>query len=195
MPNNIMSNEKLLEFLQSDNPQKIESGLLKSEVRKAYLFALAKHNGQVRANGEPYINHPITVLKFVMEYNQDRNVMQAALLHDVLEDTKTKTLELRKNFGQKTTALVQELTLPRLLKRKNKALYLSKKVLTMSDNALLLKLCDRYANVLTLDNFNEYHASKVDFETREIMYSLLENRKLNEAQEELVEKIYIALEK
>ncbi len=175
--------------------EKLGSGLLKTSVNKAFVFALAKHNGQYRITGEPFIFHPIHVFKYAMEYTDDLPVLQAALLHDTLEDTQTSTNELNQNFGVETTSLVKELTLPKGLKRTAKAKYIAKKVITVSNGALLLKLCDRLDNVCSLNSLTEYHADLIKNDTYLMLDSLLENRDITPAQEDLIERIYISLEK
>lgn len=85
-------------------------------VIRAYYFALAAHAavGQVRKyTGEPYINHPVAVLSRLLAYCGDKvteNMMQAALLHDVVEDTGVNGEVIRHHFGRSVWIVVMELT-------------------------------------------------------------------------------------
>ena len=68
---------------------------------KVISFAINKHKGQKRANGVPYIVHPLRVAELVKTHKKSSEIdvlVAAALLHDVLEDTYTSYLELIENF-------------------------------------------------------------------------------------------------
>ena len=56
---------------------------------RAYQYAREQHAGQVREAGQPYITHPLEVARIIGEYVSDTDVVVAALLHDVVEDTTT----------------------------------------------------------------------------------------------------------
>ena len=70
----------------------------KEEIRKAYLFAEVKHRGQFRKSGEPYIVHPLNVGIILTSIYADSETIEAALLHDVLEDTDCTTDEMEKRL-------------------------------------------------------------------------------------------------
>eukprot|EP01133_Synstelium_polycarpum_P007625 gene7625-8919_t len=78
------------------------------------LFAAQKHRDQRRkdAHGTPYINHPIGVACNIVNIGgvTDRHVLQAALLHDTIEDTDCTENELRVNFGDEVTDIVLDVT-------------------------------------------------------------------------------------
>ncbi len=78
----------------------------------AYRFATKAHGNQLRKyTGEPYIHHPIEVAKLVASVTNDCQMIAAAFLHDVLEDTDLTFDELRDvGFGFPIAALVLELT-------------------------------------------------------------------------------------
>jgi (p)ppGpp synthase/HD superfamily hydrolase len=75
-------------------------------------FAEEKHGAQMRDEGSPYIIHPIRVAIVLMQEigSHDINVIQAALLHDTLEDTQTTHEELEQLFGKRVVDLVEALT-------------------------------------------------------------------------------------
>src|ERR671915_1493383 len=56
-------------------------------VGEAYRFAVEAHEGQKRASGEPYVTHPLAVAQVLAELGMDPAAIQAALLHDIPEDT------------------------------------------------------------------------------------------------------------
>lgn len=83
---------------------------MNTSISFAFGFAAAAHIGQTRRyTGEPYINHPREVL-WLLPRNADINMQQAALLHDVIEDTPVTAEQLAAHFTAATTKLVVELT-------------------------------------------------------------------------------------
>ena len=60
------------------------------ELEKAFEFAKKLHAGQYRVSEEPYIIHPIEVVKILIGLRADKNTLIAGFLHDILEDTDTK---------------------------------------------------------------------------------------------------------
>lgn len=184
------TNKQLKKILKSGDMRQIHFGLQNSQCDGAYLFALVKHEGQYRLNGEPYIVHPLHVLTNAMQFSCDKDIMQASLLHDVVEDTNTSVKEIEYLFGEKTASLVSELTLPKTVKHAEKGDFLAGKVLILSDEALLIKLCDRLDNVKTLFSLPEAHADRVKNDTYKILHSLEENRHLDNSQKAIVDQIY-----
>lgn len=86
----------------------------------AYLFAEARHQGQVRKyTAEPYINHPLEVAEYLVQHafehglpdGIDLSVMKdVALLHDTVEDTETSFLDISREFGEEVCEHVFWLT-------------------------------------------------------------------------------------
>ena len=79
-------------------------------IHSAFLFASKAHEGQKRASGEPYIIHPVAVAETLCSYNADPTTIIAALLHDVIEDTKYSYEDIKENFGEQVANLVEGLT-------------------------------------------------------------------------------------
>ena len=153
---------------------------------KALEFARKKHKGQMRKNNTPveYITHPINVANLVKKYaNNKENIddlVSSAYLHDTLEDTNTTYKELICNFGNLISNLVKELTNNDVLKKEmGKTKYLSMKMTSMSDDALIIKLCDRLDNVSSLYDTNKAFIDKYLRETISILNYIIDNRSLN----------------
>ena len=92
---------------------RIEAVAGRSEpVRRALEMAREAHAGQVRngSGGMPYIEHPIAVAELLSERNFGDEVLAAALLHDVVEDSAISIAEVRERFGGKVADLVEALT-------------------------------------------------------------------------------------
>jgi len=140
-----------LEIIDSrlDTQQRIEelaAGLRPPDgdlLRRAYRFARDAHMGQRRRHGPPYIEHPVAVAWLALERFgvRDGEVLAAALLHDVLEDTDATDL---REFPIRTVDLVGLLTDPEFERRDGGDRYAR---LWSDRDATVLKACDRLANL------------------------------------------------
>lgn len=153
---------------------------------KALEFAREKHKGQIRKNNTPveYITHPINVANLVKKYANNAvnidDLVSSAYLHDTLEDTNTTYEELICNFGNIISNLVKELTNNDVLKKEmGKTKYLSMKMANMSEDALIIKLCDRLDNVSSLYDTNKAFIDKYLRETISILNYIINSRNLN----------------
>ena len=80
-------------------------------VQRALAFAtLAHHNQKRKYSGQPYIVHPIEVSEIVRSVEHDDEMLAAALLHDVVEDTEVTIETIRSEFGEDVADLVDDLT-------------------------------------------------------------------------------------
>ncbi len=115
------------------------------------------HDGQRRDSGEPYFVHPLQVSQVLIEMNMDADVISAALLHDVLEDTRMNRVDLRREFGKEVESLVNGVTKISVVKAKNKSVQESdtirKMLLAMIKDirVILIKLADKLHNMRTLE--------------------------------------------
>jgi len=145
-------------------------------VVKAINFAFEKHRGQERRGNElPYAIHPVIVSQLIAKYKSGSSKLDelqcAGLLHDVLEDTDTSVFEIEREFGSLVASITQELTSdPVMVKKIGKNEYLKQKMVSMSKYAFVLKLLDRYSNIL--DSPGESYVKK----TINMMDFLLKNR-------------------
>lgn len=126
---------------------------LTDKIRRALRVAAIQHDKQYRKdNLTPLIIHPFEVALIVSEYTDDEDVMSAALLHDLLEDTSGYFYEkLEEEFGEKVANIVQSLTdepLPDLDWNQKHQKYLEN-LKNTSDEAILVCLADKYSNVST----------------------------------------------
>ena len=80
-------------------------------VQRAIWFATQAHAGQTRKyTGEPYVNHPVEVMQLVSTVTDDPEILAAAVLHDVVEDTPATIMNIRIGFSPRVAELVNDLT-------------------------------------------------------------------------------------
>ena len=117
----------------------------------ALAFAALKHSAQRRkdAAATPYINHPIAVAELLARVGRisDLAALQAAVLHDTLEDTETTVQELDAHFGQEVSALVQEVTDDKSLPKEERKRLQVEHAPRLSARARQIKLADKICNV------------------------------------------------
>lgn len=124
---------------------------------EAASFAAEKHKNQRRKGKQqfPYINHPLRVAHLLTSIGgvDDPVAIQAAMLHDTVEDTDTTFKELEQLFGSEVKSVVAELTddkdLPKLKRKELQILHSSHK----STRAKLVSLCDKIQNLESIVNF------------------------------------------
>lgn len=152
-------------------------------VKKAYEFASKAHQGQVRASGEPYINHLIETALLSCQLKLDIPSVVASILHDTLEDCVVTKEELAKEFGQEVADIIDGVTkLTRVefasdSKEEKQAESFRKMLLAMAKDirVVLVKLCDRLHNMRTLHFLSEEKQRRIANETKDI-YAPLANR-------------------
>ena len=117
---------------------------------KAILFAIGKHEGQIRKDAErsPYITHPLLVAQALLEIGdvQDPPTLIAAILHDTLEDTKTTEVEIREAFGEEILQIVLEVTDDKSLEKMARKRLQVVHAPSISDKAKVIKLSDKLVN-------------------------------------------------
>ena len=120
-------------------------------LRRAAGFAAWKHDGQMR-KGEgdiPYIHHPIEVASILAEVGAiaDLDVLQAALLHDTIEDTCTNEAELVTHFGSRVCNIVLEVSDDKSLEKHERKARQIEHAPHLSDEAKALKFADKISNI------------------------------------------------
>jgi GTP pyrophosphokinase/guanosine-3',5'-bis(diphosphate) 3'-pyrophosphohydrolase len=118
----------------------------REEVHRAYKVAERAHLGQLRDEGTPYIVHPVRVAVSLVEELQiyRPQLVCAALLHDVIEDSNTSRKDIESGFGEEVAEIVWLLT-----KFEDTSLsdYLSAIEAAAETGAPIVKLCDRLDNL------------------------------------------------
>jgi guanosine-3',5'-bis(diphosphate) 3'-pyrophosphohydrolase len=123
---------------------------------RVYELADAAHQGQRRASGESYIEHPLAVAGVLAELEMDRETIAAALLHDVVEDTSVTSEEVAAQFGDEIAQLVDGVTkltrIPYQSKEDAQVENLRKMFMAMAKDirVIIIKLADRLHNMRTL---------------------------------------------
>nr|WP_297783486.1 RelA/SpoT family protein [uncultured Allomuricauda sp.] len=144
----------------------------KKLIRSAFDVAVDAHKDQRRKSGEAYIFHPIAVAKIVAsEIGLDAVSIASALLHDVVEDTAYTLDDIERMFGETVARIVDGLTKIAHLKKdkdiSQQAENFRKMLLTLHDDVrvIIIKIADRYHNMLTMDSMPEHKQVKIASET------------------------------
>ncbi|MEP0733452.1 MAG: HD domain-containing protein, partial [Nonlabens ulvanivorans] len=144
----------------------------KKLIRKAFDIAVEAHAPQRRKSGEAYIFHPIAVAKIVAkQIGLDATAIAAALLHDVVEDTKYTLSDIEQLFGETIARIVDGLTKIAHLKKdadiSQQAENFRKMLLTLNDDirVIIIKIADRLHNMQTMDSMPDYKQVKIASET------------------------------
>jgi guanosine-3',5'-bis(diphosphate) 3'-pyrophosphohydrolase len=144
----------------------------KKLIRSAFDVAVDAHKHQRRKSGEAYIFHPIAVAKIVAsEIGLDATSIAAALLHDVIEDTKYTFTDIEQLFGETVARIVQGLTkiskMPYEGDVSLQAENFRKMLLTLNEDirVIIIKIADRLHNMQTMDAMPVYKQEKIASET------------------------------
>jgi GTP pyrophosphokinase len=186
-----MSDEQvqtLIQNIQSYNP---DADI--AQVEKAITFAKTHHEGQTRKNGDPYYTHPLQVAILLSEIKLDDASIMTAILHDTVEDTDATLDDIKKNFGENVSSLVDGVTKLTQIESKTvegkQAENFRKLVLAMSEDirVLLVKLADRLHNMQTLHHFSDRidKQRRIARETIEIYAPLAERIGMHKFKEQL----------
>lgn len=151
-----------------------------ASVVKAIGYAKKAHENQIRASGEPYINHPVAVAIILAEMKMDIASIITAILHDTVEDTPVTLEDLQKEFGQEISKLVDGVT--KLTKIEYQPDYtrqaenFRKLFVALSEDirVLLVKLADRTHNMRTINHLQPDKQRRIALETMEIYAPLAE---------------------
>ena len=134
-------------------------------VQRAIHFALERHEGQFRLDGEPHACHLLRVAAAAAHYATEhcpsdlRELVQSGLLHDTVEDTNTTVEEVTELFGE--TVARNVLALSHIEEEEADEVYLSR-VANGGRNAVLTKRFDRLDNIKALANApTEFRAMKL----------------------------------
>lgn len=164
----------------------------RSLIERAFYRAEKAHEGQMRKSGEPFFTHCIAVASILADMRLDAEAIAAALLHDIVEDTHVTLDDLRSEFGEEISRLVDGVTkltnLPieqvgqnadtnRNTSTGREMEYFRKMLLTMNDDirVVIIKLSDRLHNMRTLGYMKAHRQKEIAQETMDY-FAPLANR-------------------
>jgi GTP pyrophosphokinase len=151
-----------------------------ADLDRAFDLAVEAHAGQPRATGEPYVTHPIASAQILAELGIDPVAVEAALLHDVPEDTDYSLTDIEERFGGEVAHLVDGVTkLSRFSTHSHEqqqAENIRKMLLAMAEDirVVLIKLADRLHNMRTLYGLPSVKQQRIAHQTMEIYAPLAE---------------------
>lgn len=152
------------------------------QVLRAFEFAFKAHDGQVRKSGEPYIAHPVEVLRILVRQRMDQDTLIAGLLHDTVEDCEGVELsDIVSGFGEHVAVIVDGVTKIGGLKfastEHRQSVNYRKMLLSMSRDirVIFVKFADRLHNMRTIESLPPHKAERIARETLEV-YAPLAHR-------------------
>ena len=159
------------------------------KIEKAINFCIVSHEGQVRKSGEPYAVHPLLVATITAYFSNDEAMVTAALLHDVVEDTACTLEEIEEGYGIDVSKIVDGLTKIVEIreheltsstsheKLMSSALSFRKMLIASIEDVrvLVIKLCDRLHNMLTLSALKKEKQIRIAEETL-VVYAPIAHR-------------------
>lgn len=149
---------------------------MRNQFEDAIKFAVLAHKDQKRKyTNEPYIVHPVAVAKLVYPVTSDIDVLSAAVLHDVIEDTDIGYRPIRKAFGARTANLVAELTNTTPLSAGNRALRKElecQRLAGVSAEAQTIKLADLIDNASSIVTYDKEFAKTYMKEMSDLVKAL-----------------------
>jgi GTP diphosphokinase / guanosine-3',5'-bis(diphosphate) 3'-diphosphatase len=164
-----MTIAELIERVQRYDPSADAEWLM-----RVYELAGAAHQGQRRASGESYIEHPLAVAGILADLEVDHQTIAAALLHDVVEDTSITSEQVSAQFGDEVARLVDGVTkltrIPYQSKEDAQVENLRKMFLAMAKDirVIIIKLADRLHNMRTLGSLPPAKQQAIARETLDI---------------------------
>lgn len=182
----LKSIEDLVEKVVSYDPQ--APALI---IERAFLFSEKAHQGQIRRSGEPYIFHPLAVAGILADLKLDFETVITGLLHDTVEDTSVTLDDIKKEFGESVSSLVDGVTKISKLNFKTSTQQqgenIRKMIVAMGKDVrvVLVKLADRLHNMRTLNHMSYEKQAKIAAETLEIYAPLASRLGLSSVKVEL----------
>lgn len=159
---------KLIKKIKSYNPTTDEQ-----TIRKAFEFAKKAHEGQKRLNGDDYIIHCLRTAGILTELKLSDTIIIAGLLHDVPEDTKYTTEEVKKQFGLEIATLVSGISKLSNIKYRGTEKYIDNirnmfMAMAADIRVILIKCADRIHNLETLEFLPQEKRARIAHESLEI---------------------------
>lgn len=169
------------------------------EIERAFRFAEEHHAGQTRLSGEAFVEHPLAVARILADLGLDTTTLQAALLHDTVEDTDVSLGNLEEEFGHEVARIVDGLTKLESIafrsREEEQAENIRKMIVAMAGDirVLLIKLADRLHNMRTLAPLPPEKQRRMATETMEIYAPLAHRLGVQQVKWELEDLSFKAL--
>lgn len=197
----------LLAFIREQLP-----GVNTELIEEAYAYAVQAHDVQLRKSGEPYILHPIATARILAEMLIDSEIIAAALLHDIIEDTGATKEQIEAKFGLRIATLVDSVTklgqTASLLAQPDdgpgrheremaaQAANLRKMVMAMVEDigVVMIKLADRLHNMRSAPLPNPERQRRKAQETMEVYAPLANRLGMRQIKSELEDLAFMYLE-
>ena len=171
-------------------------------IKKAIAIATKAHEGQLRKTGEPYIIHPLAVMKLLQEWNMDEDSIIAGILHDTVEDTNLTLKEIEDEFGKDVAFLVNGVT--KLGKARSGMKNLDEYLPETGNNllklliatgqdvrVLIIKLADRLHNLRTLGALPPEKQKKIARESLDVFAPLADRLQMGRVRVEIEETSFM----
>jgi guanosine-3',5'-bis(diphosphate) 3'-pyrophosphohydrolase len=169
-------------------------------LRKAFDFAAARHLGQRRVSGEPFMVHPLMVTLQLADMHMDLVCLETGLLHDVVEDTTATLAEVKKEFGDDVARVVDGVTklskLNLASREERQAESVRKMLLAMVNDirVIMVKLADRLHNMRTIGSLSPERQERIAAETMEIYAPIAHRLGMGKIRAELEDLAFRILE-
>lgn len=165
------------------------------DLARAADFAIAAHEGQTRASGDPFILHPLHVALILTQEKLSQETVMAGLLHDTVEDCKIGLDDIRQQFGDEVAHMVDGVTkiqraAPRGSKQREQLDTYRKLVLASAEDlrTLLVKLADRLHNMRTLQALPAQRQERIALETLQVYAPLAHRLGMSRFKEEMEDR-------
>ena len=169
-----------------------------ARIEKAIQLATKAHEGQRRKSGEPYITHPLAVMKIVQDWGMDEDTIIAAVLHDTVEDTDVTLDDIKNEFGESVAFLVDGVT--KLGSARSGMRDIDTYLPETKDNllrllvavgadvrVLIIKLADRLHNLRTLSALPPDKQKKIAKESLEVFAPLADRLNMGRLRVEMAD--------
>ncbi|NOZ75171.1 MAG: bifunctional (p)ppGpp synthetase/guanosine-3',5'-bis(diphosphate) 3'-pyrophosphohydrolase [FCB group bacterium] len=165
-------------FTKINIPRNSDKEAIKKILWKAYAFGSRAHEGQKRKSGRPYFEHCLEVGKTLADWNMDHITIMGGLLHDTVEDTGVTLDELREEFGDDLTSLVDGVTklggIEFSSRKEKQAGNFMKLLLSVAKDmrVIIIKFADRIHNMSTIQYMPQMKQHRIAVETRDVYVPL-----------------------
>ncbi|MCI8575224.1 MAG: bifunctional (p)ppGpp synthetase/guanosine-3',5'-bis(diphosphate) 3'-pyrophosphohydrolase, partial [Bacilli bacterium] len=161
------------------------------KIKEAYEFARERHEGKKRLSGEDFITHPLSVADILTSLNVDATTIVAAILHEVINHSRTTKEELEEKFGSEIANIVDSISKINKLEladhSESSAIYLRKVLVGIAEDVrvLFIKLADRLHNMRTAEYLTDEKRKQKANETMSVLVPIAHRLGINSIKSEL----------